>query len=147
MAWPIYYEEAIDNLNEAITLKDFSHKENTFRLTKSHEKLLLLKMIDLYSQDITNKKPGFLLPIDDVRVKEISSDIQKISKKKFWCSVFTKALNQLAASKQSHIKEGYEVIACSVYIFWQRPPSMYPDPFTKNPKQILKLTSDLRDKQ
>ncbi len=140
VAWPLYYEEVIDGLDKVLAELDPLTREEKPKLKKAHEKALLLKMVDLYSQDTTNDKPGFLVPTDDFRIKCIDSDVQKVTKKEFWCKVFTKAINQLAQSKKCHVDEGYKVDNCFVYVLWQRPPSMYPDIFAEDPERILALT-------
>jgi hypothetical protein len=143
VAWPLYYEEAIEDLDKALAEIDpLLIKEKTPKLKKGHEKLLLLKMIELYSQDTTNDKGGFLLPTDESRVAAIATNIRKVKEKEFWRTIFNKALGQLSETTKCHLKEGYKVNKCLVYVFWQRPPSMYPDVFAEDPARILNLTFD-----
>lgn len=140
VAWPLYYEEVIDDLDKVLEELEPLTREEKPKLKKAHEKALFLKMVDLYSQDTTNDKPGFLVPTDDVRIKNIDGDVQKVAEKEFWCKVFTKAINQLAQSKKCHVNDGYKVDNCFVYVLWQRPPSMYPDIFTEDPEKVLTST-------
>lgn len=138
MAYPMHYEEPIDDLSaveaeiNAKFPKDFSSDEKCNRVKKRHEKVILLKMVDLYSQNLTNIKPFVQLPTNTDEAYVIQSAVRKIGSKKFWCPLISKALGQLSKAKKDEEASGRVISKCYIYIFWGRPESLYPSVFAED---------------
>jgi|GEM_PF-6804679 len=137
---PMHYEEKIENLTEVIDdLKSkFSIDDNCSSVQKNHEECILLKMLDLYSEELTNNKLGYLIPSEEEEIKSYNEPMLIVSQKKFWCSIITKAINQLKTTKTIQEMDGLKVTKCIIYIMWERPNSLYANFFADRPQIIHK---------